>query len=257
MKFKRLLTFGLSAIIMANSVMPAYAMESDFVIENNTDENAEESNVEDDLLGNVSDEEIPEETVQENESNSENSEFDTSDNTVEQEEETESETITDEESVDEIVPSDENVIIESIIVELEEKNSVVLVDEENSGNYDTSWYDNNPNASEYSLETALELAGLATLVDSGIDFQDVTIRLSEDVDLSEYQWNPIGEYVSVNDNKPFKGIFDGQEHTISGLTVSGNYSGLFAYIADGAVIENLVMNEYEISEGNYTAAAVG
>ena len=83
-----------------------------------------------------------------------------------------------------------------------------------AGNYDTSWYDENPNENMYSLEDAADFAGLAVLVDGGNDFEDVTISLSEDIDLSAHMWEPIG-YYSTSDNKPFKGTFDGGNYGIS------------------------------------------
>ena len=46
---------------MANSIMPAYAMESGVVIENSSDEYVTENNIEDDSLENESNEEIVQE----------------------------------------------------------------------------------------------------------------------------------------------------------------------------------------------------
>lgn len=104
---------------------------------------------------------------------------------------------------------------------------------------DTDWYDSDPDDPEYWITTAAELAGLAEIVNSGIeDFEGKTIYLNENISLADddgylRRWTPIG----TKDN-PFKGTFDGQNHSISGLNVadfgaSGYYStaGLFGYIS--------------------------
>ena len=64
--------------------------------------------------------------------------------------------------------------------------------------------------------------------------------LSADIDLSDYDWTPIG-----NATYPFKGNFDGRGHCVNGLkvmkieTVSGAaYAGLFGYASVG-ILRNL------------------
>lgn len=59
--------------------------------------------------------------------------------------------------------------------------------------------------------------------------------------VAEANWNPIGG------ENPFKGIFDGNGHTVSDLYInsSGNYLGLFGYV-DGAEIKNVTV------QGNVT-----
>ncbi|HAA25917.1 MAG TPA: hypothetical protein DCE11_07365 [Ruminiclostridium sp.] len=53
-----------------------------------------------------------------------------------------------------------------------------------NGTADTSWYD--PSASEYTLTTAEELAGLAQLVNNKIhDFTNKTIKLGADIVLND------------------------------------------------------------------------
>lgn len=55
-----------------------------------------------------------------------------------------------------------------------------------NGTADTSWYDNNPTAQEYTLTTAEELAGLAELVNNKThDFTNKTIKLGADIVLND------------------------------------------------------------------------
>lgn len=92
-------------------------------------------------------------------------------------------------------------------------------------NYDISWY--SPDTEEYSISTPKQLAGLAYLVNHEcLDFLNKTISLTEDIDLSEHLWIPIGNGVGGNSNgdgtilkTTFKGSLNGNNHTISGLTI--------------------------------------
>ena len=63
------------------------------------------------------------------------------------------------------------------------------------GTADTSWYTSAPDASEYLISTAEQLAGLAQLVNdkaTPVLFGGKTIYLDNDLDLSGTQWTPIG-----------------------------------------------------------------
>ena len=68
-------------------------------------------------------------------------------------------------------------------------------------------------------------------------FKDYYFALAADIDLSDYDWTPIG-----NVTYPFKGNFDGRGHCVNGLkveTVSGAaYAGLFGYASVG-ILRNL------------------
>ncbi|HUV41274.1 MAG TPA: GLUG motif-containing protein, partial [Sedimentisphaerales bacterium] len=70
--------------------------------------------------------------------------------------------------------------------------------------------------------------------------------LTADIDLSVYtgtEFNMIG-YYNYFSNKPFTGIFDGNDHTISNFTyITTEYSsfGLFGYASTGAVIKDVTL----------------
>ena len=130
---------------------------------------------------------------------------------------------------------------------------------------DTSWY--NGSGTEFSISTEAQLRGLATIVNGGDGLEGVTIKLTNDIVLSDENWTPIGvgardDGVVASGSTPFKGTFDGQGHTISGLTMSiengqkdGAY-GLFGIVAEGTV-ENLTLLDVNIEvKGNEMAGAV-
>ena len=126
-----------------------------------------------------------------------------------------------------------------------------------NGQSDTSWY--NDTDTEFTLTNPQQLAGLAELVDGGNTFEGKTIKLDVDVDLSEENWNPIGDNST---DKAFTGVFDGQNHTIKGAHITGDHCfngavygskegwGLFSVVDDDASIKNLKVDGATF--GSYT-----
>ena len=117
---------------------------------------------------------------------------------------------------------------------------------------DTKWY-NDPDATEYNIETAYELAGLSKLVRDGIDFDGKIIYLVNDIDLSGHSWFSIGYIYGSGGflgEFPFKGTFDGKGKTISNisLTIGGNEpGGLFGYVVEGGTVTNVKLENVEIN----------
>lgn len=110
----------------------------------------------------------------------------------------------------------------------------------------------NTTVTEYSVYAAEGLEWVASQVDEGLStFENVTIQLSNDLDLSNDNWNPIGDNRT---DKAFSGTFDGNEHTIKGAHITGDHCfngavygskegwGLFS-VTDGATIKNLKVDE--------------
>lgn len=64
-------------------------------------------------------------------------------------------------------------------------------------------------------------------VNAGTSYAGKTVKLSDDVDLKNNEWTPIGTA-----DHPFNGVFDGQNHTIKNLKVTktGMFSGLFGVV---------------------------
>lgn len=67
-------------------------------------------------------------------------------------------------------------------------------------------------------------------------------RLTDDIDMTDYSdlFEPIG-----NGTNPYRGHFDGQQHRISELHIntSYNYTGFIGRCGNGALIENLLLDE--------------
>lgn len=103
---------------------------------------------------------------------------------------------------------------------------------------DISWYVGHESDTEYTLLDAADLYGFVDLVhgeakdEDGytvgpVNFKDKTVKLAADIDVSGYDWTPVGDA-----SKNFKGTFDGTGHTITATikTVGGTYTGLFGYL---------------------------
>lgn len=132
----------------------------------------------------------------------------------------------------------------------------------NAFGYDSSVWDGVsvqeviPAGDIYTIHTAAGLAWLSTAVNSGNTFSGKTIQLTADIDLNGKEWTPIGK------NTLFRGTFDGGNHTISNLKVSGsgatddNTKGLFGG-AGGATFRNLTIDNANVAGSEYVGALVG
>ena len=115
-------------------------------------------------------------------------------------------------------------------------------------------------ASTIYITTAQQLKQLADEVNAGDSKSGKTVLLMNDIDLSVYpNWSPIGTLnLNWSDvSRPFSGVFDGQNHTISNLTCTSNtngYAGLFGNF-DGTV-QNLILRDAQITVEGLQAAAV-
>ena len=65
--------------------------------------------------------------------------------------------------------------------------------------------------------------------------------------------------IALDRDNPFTGVFDGNRHTISHLTITGgSYLGLFGHLHAGAVISSLGLEEVNVNgTGNYVGGLVG
>ena len=138
---------------------------------------------------------------------------------------------------------------------------------ENPDSHSTSWYDDDPTATSYTIENATQLAGLAKLVNEGKDFEGVTFTLANEISLygtggegDIREWTPIGTV-----DHPFKGNFDGNGKSITGLTLSGGIDadnvGLFGVVegdADSYIKDLTLVNPAVYAqEGKNTGTLIG
>ena len=96
--------------------------------------------------------------------------------------------------------------------------------------------------------------------DGSTQFAGKYFKLTADINLAGINWNPIGSM--DGDHGSFKGVFDGDDHTISNLNVeqNGNGIGLFARTTGNAVIKNLKLNNVTVKStdnSNYVGGVVG
>ena len=94
-------------------------------------------------------------------------------------------------------------------------------------------------AANLTIGTLAQLEQFRNDVNGGNDYSGETIELSVDIDLTGVSWTPIG-----TSSCPFKGIFNGNGHTISCMEVSINQNtskvcvGFFG-VTDFATIQNI------------------
>jgi hypothetical protein len=110
---------------------------------------------------------------------------------------------------------------------------------------DIDWWDKSKN--EFSLSTSAELEGFAALINEGYDdFSGKTINLSGDITLSG-NWTPI---------KAFNGIFDGNGHSISGLSVDASSGNAGLFNSASGQIKNLTIEASIIFSGGRHAGVL-
>lgn len=112
------------------------------------------------------------------------------------------------------------------------------------------------------MNSEADLAQLAYLVnEKSKDFSGKTITLAKDLDLSAHEWVSIGYYdATTREHYSFKGIFDGGNYSISGMTInkpSANALGLFGTIDNGAIIRNVILTSGSVTGHENVGGIVG
>ena len=124
------------------------------------------------------------------------------------------------------------------------------------------WYKEATGTAEnpYVIDTKGELYNFAKRVNALADgFEGKHIVLGGNITFgSMYSWIPIG-----TSSKPFKGIFDGDMHSISGLYANSSldaknkwYIGLFGYL-NGATIKNIQVLDSQFQGEHYLGTIAG
>ena len=117
-----------------------------------------------------------------------------------------------------------------------------------------TWTGSGTEADPYIITTAQQLADLAWFVNNkNSSYYSKHYKLGNDIDISGGTWEPIGYYdgSSASQYASFKGTFDGNGKTISGLnSVSTTHksAALFGYLENGT-IKNLTVS------GTYSSTA--
>lgn len=109
-------------------------------------------------------------------------------------------------------------------------------------------------AAPYQITDASQLRWFAQQVNDGRS--SICAVLTKDIDLGDEPWTPIGKNYSY----AYKGTFDGQKHTVSGLFISGSASqncGLFGYVEKGTVKDLTVKGTITLTGGGSSSYGAG
>lgn len=103
-----------------------------------------------------------------------------------------------------------------------------------------------------AISTPDQLVAFAAAVNAGGEEAAAKAVLTQDIDMKDVAWTPIGNgaYTTANamTGPAFQGTFDGQGHTIRNLKMVCKAAqatlawGFFGAVADGAVVENLIFD---------------
>ena len=112
----------------------------------------------------------------------------------------------------------------------------------------------------YYISTDEDFFALADLVSAGVDTTSVIFEMTNDINMADAYWN---SFTGIgNEYEPFRGVFHGNGHTISNLSIKEGdyyaYVGLFGRIV-GATIDsvNIINSNIETYEGSCAGGLVG
>ncbi len=118
----------------------------------------------------------------------------------------------------------------------------------------------------YLLATAEQIAKLAVDINSGVydrDHSNEYFKLTDNIDLSAHRWIPIGTGTTTGSVHAFRGYFDGDGHTVSGMYVDeseNKFSAGFFGNVSGREIKNLTIKDAYVksadTEAGYDGAGI-
>ena len=135
-----------------------------------------------------------------------------------------------------------------------------------TANWTQLWTGNGTQESPYTITTTEGLDYLASFVNGGGENSSLYFQLGDDITYSATSlWNNAS---STENNftpiatieRPFRGHFDGQNHTISGIRIyqaDDNMQGLFAMLESGATVRRVVLANTRITGINYVGGIAG
>ncbi|MBQ6021620.1 MAG: hypothetical protein IJL25_01685, partial [Clostridia bacterium] len=94
----------------------------------------------------------------------------------------------------------------------------------------------------YIVDSAAKMRSLACFVNNGRSYAGANIALKADIDLSAYDWAPIGIW-QTNRNRAFSGTFNGNGYIVSNMKIGTSssrntmyvYKGLFGYTSNAKI----------------------
>lgn len=109
----------------------------------------------------------------------------------------------------------------------------------------------------FQIETAAQLAFFAKTVNEGQQYNGQYIVLKNNLNLDNKEWTPIG-----NSSHSFQGNFDGENHTVTGMKISGSQDlvGLFGECTRfnvNSAIKNITVKDSAIYGRKFVGAIVG
>lgn len=110
----------------------------------------------------------------------------------------------------------------------------------------------------YLINDESDLKRLAAYVNSGHEAVGLTFKLTANIAMTAAH-TAIGGNIENNVRK-FRGTFDGNNKTISNLTInkfSDSYLGLFGIIGENALVKDVTIDGYNITAKSYVGAIVG
>ena len=118
-------------------------------------------------------------------------------------------------------------------------------------------------AAPYQIGSGAELAWLADKVNNASSVAKLYVVLTDDIDLDNQPWTPIGKFGFGTSDRSFSGSFDGKGYTVKGLNARAEYAGLFGSINDaeitGVVVQGTVAstNTSNGDAGGIVGRAIG
>ena len=114
---------------------------------------------------------------------------------------------------------------------------------------------NGTQGAPYLINDVLQLKKLVDDVNSGNNYANTYFRLMTNIEVTADEWIPIGD--NNSSAARFRGIFDGNNQTISGTLKSNKYSefGFFGFLGEGARIADLAITAAVKNEGEFVSAS--
>lgn len=121
------------------------------------------------------------------------------------------------------------------------------------------------NADVFSIDNPViysksDLYRFAEMVNDGTTFEGKTVTLADDIDLEGSEWIPIGKSTTSYPGVTFKGVFDGNNKTISNFVATDtteNYAAAGLFGTANNEIKNLTVKGATITSSHYAGAICG